>query len=75
MRYIVQAVFALAALIALPIFFDAPETTEMHIAAGVAALILAGLAYRGIVGFVHSRRPKHFADSVMAPKEPPTPKE
>ena len=75
MRYIVQAFLALGALIAAPLVFDTPDELWEQIAWGVVALILVGLAFRGIVGFVHSRRPKHFHDSVMAPKVPPKPKE
>ena len=29
----------------------------------------AGLAFRAIVGFVNSRRPKRYADSVMPPRK------
>jgi hypothetical protein len=75
MRYLVQALLALGALIAAPLVFEAPDEPWEQVAAGVAALILAGLAFRGVVGFVNSRRPKRFPDSVMAPKEPPRPKE
>lgn len=71
MRYIAQAVISLGLLIGLPIFLDAPETLEWQIAAVIAALILAGLAFRAIVGFVNSRRPKRYADSVMITKGPP----
>jgi acyl-CoA reductase-like NAD-dependent aldehyde dehydrogenase len=73
MRYLVQAFLALAVLIGTPIVFEAPEETWMQAAAAVAALVLAGLAYRGVVGYVNSRRPKRFHDSVMAPKHPPKP--
>jgi hypothetical protein len=73
MRYMMQAFLALAVLIALPMLFDAPESVAGQVAAGVGALILAGLAYRSIIGFVHSRKPKHFHDSVMVPKDPPKP--
>ena len=75
MRYMMQAFLALAALIALPMVFDAPEELWEQIAAGVGALILAGLAFRGIVGFVHSRKPKQYADSIMVPRQPPKPPE
>jgi hypothetical protein len=74
MRYLVQTFLALAVLIGLPLFLEAPESLEGQIAAGIGALILVGLAFRGVVGFVHSRKPKTFLDSVMAPKEPPKPK-
>jgi len=73
MRYIIQAFLALGALIAAPLLFDAPDELWEQIAAGVGALILVGLAFRGVVGFVHSRKPKAFHDSVMVPKDPPKP--
>jgi hypothetical protein len=71
MRYLVQTFLALAVLIGLPVFLDAPESLEWQIAAGIGALVLVGLAFRGVVGFVHSRKPKTFHDSVMVPKQPP----
>jgi len=71
LRYLVQAIVALGALALGPTVLEAPETLEWQIIAGIAALILVGLAYRGIVGFVNSRRPKRFPDSLMAPKVPP----
>ena len=71
MRYLVQAVVSLGLLIGLPMVLDAPEELEWQIAAGIAALILAGLAFRAIVGYVNSRRPKRYADSVMITKGPP----
>ena len=73
MRYIIQAFLALAALIAAPLVVDTPDELWEQIAAGVVALILVGLAFRGIVGFVHSRKPKAYHDSVMVPKDPPKP--
>ena len=75
MRYMVQAFLALGALIAAPLVFETPDETWEQVAAGVAALILAGLAYRGVVGFVHSRKPRSFPDSIMVSRRPPTPKE
>jgi len=55
---------------------ETPETLTSQIAAGLIALILIGLAFRGVVGFVHSRRPKRYPDSVMVPREqPPKPPE
>ena len=74
MRYLLQALAALALLIGLPLVLDPPESTEGIIGAGFGALILAGLAFRGVVGFVNSRRPKRYPDSIMVPKEPPKPK-
>jgi hypothetical protein len=73
MRYMLQAFLALGALIAAPLLFQAPDEPWEQVAAGIVALILAGLAYRGVVGFVHSRKPKQFLDSVMAPRNPPKP--
>ncbi len=74
MRYLIQALLALALLIGLPMVLASPESTAGTIAAAVGALVLAGLAFRGVVGFVNSRRPKRYPDSVMVPKEPPKPK-
>jgi hypothetical protein len=71
MRYLVQAFVALGALIAAPLLVEAPEETWQQVAAVVIMLILAGLAYRGVVGFVNSRRPKRYPDSIMPPKAPP----
>ena len=71
MRYLIQAFLALGALIAAPLLFDAPEEPWQQIAAGVVALILAGLAFRGMVGFVRSRRPRVYLDSLMPPKVRP----
>ena len=73
MRYLLQSFLALAALIAAPVWLDTPDELWEQIAAGVAALILIGLAFRGVVGFVHSRRPKRFHDSIMVPKKPSPP--
>ena len=75
MQYLVQAFVALGALILGPTVLETPERLEWQLAAAVVMLILAGLAYRGIVGFVNSRRPKRFPDSIMAPKQPPKPEE
>ena len=72
LRYLVQALVALGALALGPNVIETPEETWQQIAAGLVALVLVGLAYRGVVGFVNSRRPKRFHDSVMAPKQPPT---
>ena len=71
MRYMIQALVALAALIAAPLVFETPEETWQQVAAVVAALILVGLAFRGITGYVNHRRPRRFLDSTMAPKKPP----
>ena len=71
MRYLVQAFLALGALIAAPLVVEAPDELWEQVAVGVAALILVGLAFRGVVGFVHSRKPKRYHDSIMVPKDPP----
>jgi hypothetical protein len=68
MRYILQAVFALAVLIGMPVFMEAPATTEGMIAASVGALILVAAAIHGFVGFARSRKPRVFLDSVLPPK-------
>ena len=74
MRYLIQAFVALAALIAAPLLFEAPEETWQQAVAVVVALILVGLAFRGITGYVNHRRPRRFLDSTMAPKKPTKPK-
>ena len=71
MRYVLQAVFALAVLIGTPVFLDTPATPEAMIGATVGALILAGIAIRGVVLYVRSRKPQAYHDSVMPPVEPP----
>ena len=71
MRYIVQAVFALAVLVGLPVFFDAPATLEGMLGVTVGALILAGYALRSVLAYVRSRKPSTYHDSVMPPVEPP----
>lgn len=70
MRYLAQALLALAVLVGLPMVVETPESLPGQIAAVIGALILAGLAFRGVVGFVNSRRPKRYLDSVM-PERPP----
>jgi hypothetical protein len=72
MRYLLQAGLALAVLIALPRFVDAPESPAGQLAAVAVALILVGLAFRGMIGFVRSRKPRVYLDSLMPPKKPPT---
>ena len=69
MRYLIQALLALAVLVAAPSLMQPPDETWEQVAAIAAALVLAGLAYRGAVGFVHSRRPKNYHDSIMPPKK------
>ena len=70
MRYILQAFLALAALVGLPMVLETPESVGGQVAAVVGALILAGLAFRGVVGYVNSRKPKRYLDSIM-PERPP----
>jgi len=71
MRYLLQSFLALAVLIGLPVVLETPSSTAGMIGAVLAALVLVGIAFRGIVGFVNSRKPKRYADSIMPPKEPP----
>jgi hypothetical protein len=70
LRYLLQAIVALGALALGPNVLETPQETWQQILAALIALILVGLAYRGIVGFVNSRRPRRFHDSVIAPKGP-----
>ena len=69
MRYILQAVLALAVLIGLPVFLDTPASLEGMIGATVAALLLLGVALHGVVRYVRSRKPSSYHDSVMPPVE------
>ena len=71
MRYILQSAFALAALIGMPVFLEAPASLEGMIGATAGALILVGFAIRGVIGYVRSRKPSSYHDSVMPPVEPP----
>ncbi len=71
LRYLIQALVALGALVLGPNVLEAPDSLGWEIAAGFAALVLVGIAYHGVVSFVNSRRPKPFPDSIMAPKAPP----
>ena len=71
MRYLVQAFLALGALIAAPLVFDVPEERWQQVAVVVVALILAGLAFRGLAGFVRSRKGRVYLDSIMPPKKRP----
>jgi len=79
MRYLVQAIFALAVLVGLPVFLETPTSTAGIVAATVGAVILIGVGIQGMIGYVHSRKPKSFPDSIMAPpkpgeRKPPTPR-
>lgn len=71
LRYLIQAFVALGALVLGPNMLETPEETWEQLLAALAALVLVGIAYHGVVRFVNSRRPKRFPDSIMAPKAPP----
>lgn len=70
MRYIIQAVFALAVLVGLPVFLEAPASLEGMIGATAGALILVAVAIRGVLSCVRSRKPSSYHDSIMPPVEP-----
>ena len=70
MRYIAQAIFALAMLIGLPVFLETPTSTEAIVAATAGAVILIAIGIQGVIGFVRSRRPQSFPDSLMPPPNP-----
>ena len=71
MFHLVQAAVAFALLIGLPIVMEPPATEEGMIAAAFGALFLAAVAAHGVVGYVRSRKPKSYPDSIMPPVEPP----
>ena len=71
MRYIVQALVALALLIGLPFVLEPPESDERMIGATIGALVLVAVAIHGIVGYVRSRKPRAYLDSVMPPLDRP----
>jgi hypothetical protein len=71
MRYVLQAAIALALLIGLPFVLDPPATEEHMIGATIGALVLAAVAFHGVMRFVRSRRPAAYHDSIMPPVEPP----
>ena len=68
-RYILQAVLALAVLFGLPVFLDAPASLEGMIGATVGAVVLVVIAIRGVTGYVRSRKPSSYHDSVLPPME------
>ena len=70
MRHIVQAVLALAVLAGLPVFLETPESPGGEIAAAAGALFLVAVAIHGVVRYVHSRKPRSYADSMMPPPKP-----
>ena len=67
MRYLVQPALALALLVGLPVFLEAPESPEGMIAAAAGALVLVAIAIHGVFGYVRSRKPRSYHDSVMPP--------
>ena len=71
MRYIVQAIFALAVLVGLPVFLATPASPEGMLAATIGALILIAVAIQGVARFVRSRKPRSFLDSLMPPRNLP----
>ena len=71
MLYLAQAGVALALLIGLPFVLDPPATDERMIAATIGAIVLAAVAVHGVVGYVRSRKPGKYHDSIMPPVEPP----
>ncbi len=71
MLHLIQAAVAFALLIGLPIVLEPPSTDERMIAAAFGAVFLAALAAHGMVGYVRSRKPKSYHDSIMPPVEPP----
>jgi hypothetical protein len=68
MRHLLQAVVALALLIAAPLVFEAPDELWEQVAAGIAAVVLVALAFRGITAYVQGRKPRVFLDSVLPDK-------
>ena len=70
MRYIIQALVALALLVGLPVFLEAPASLEAIAAAATGALVLVAVAIHGIVGYVRSRKPRAYLDSMLPPLPP-----
>jgi uncharacterized membrane protein (UPF0136 family) len=71
MRHALQAGFSLALLVGLPVVLETPTSDEGLIAATIGALVLLGVAIHGVIGYVRSRKPRSYHDSVMPPVEPP----
>ena len=71
MFHLAQAAVAFALLIGLPIVLEPPSTEDRMIAAAFGALFLAAVAAHGVLGYVRSRKPKSYHDSIMPPVEPP----
>ena len=71
MHHLALSVFALVLLVGLPNVMEAPTSSEGMLGAAAGALILAVVALRGVLGYVRSRKPKSYHDSIMPPLEPP----
>ena len=71
MLHLAQAAVAFALLIGLPMVLEPPSTEDRMIAAAFGAVFLAALAAHGVLGYVRSRKPKSYLDSIMPPMEPP----
>jgi hypothetical protein len=71
MPYIAQAAVAIALLVGLPFVLDPPAADEHMIAASLGALVLALVAIHGVMGYIRSRKPHSYHDSIMPPVEPP----
>jgi len=71
MFHLAQAAVAFALLIGLPVVLEPPATEEGMIVAAFGAMFLAAVAAHGVVGYVRSRKPKSYHDSIMPPVEPP----
>ena len=69
MLHLAQAAVAFALLIGLPIVLEPPSTDERMLAAAFGALFLASLAAHGVLGYVRSRKPRSYLDSIMPPME------
>ena len=68
MRHLVPTFVAIALLVGLPMVVPTPESDAgTWLAVGVA-LILIGIAMRGVVRFVRGRKPKTYPDSILPDK-------
>lgn len=68
MRHLFQAGAAVVLLIGMPIVLETPSSGIGLAAAGLAALVLLGVAWHGVVSHLHTRKPKEYLDSVV-PKQ------
>ncbi len=66
----IQAIVALALLVALPVVVGTPDTVQGMIAAGAVALVLFTFLVTGVARFIRTRR-RPFLDSVMPPQKRP----